>query len=150
MKRLLIVLLFGWSATAVADSLKPFTTDGCSAFPNGTPRQQSLWMDCCIQHDLAYWMGGTREERRDADQALRQCVADIGEEEIAEIMLAGVRVGGSPYWPTGYRWGYGWGYLRGYEALSDEEVEAVHQRLDELRRLLDRLDAQLAAPVLDE
>ena len=107
-------------------------------------------MDCCIQHDLAYWMGGTREDRRDADQALRQCVADIGEEEIAEIMLAGVRVGGSPYWPTGYRWGYGWRYLRGYQALTDEEFGEVHQRLDELRRLLDRLDTQLAAPVLDE
>ncbi|PTY36470.1 hypothetical protein BGP77_04000 [Saccharospirillum sp. MSK14-1] len=135
---------------AMADELKPFTTDGCSVFPNGTPRQQSLWLDCCIAHDLAYWMGGTRDERRQADEELRQCVADIGEEEIGEIMLTGVRVGGSPYWPTAYRWGYGWGLWRGYEAVTDEELEQVHQRLDEMRRLLDKLDEQLAVPMADD
>lgn len=150
MKFWLTLGLLCLAASASADQLKPFTTDGCSVFPNGTPRQQSLWLDCCIAHDLAYWMGGTRDDRREADLSLRQCVADIGEAEIGEIMLAGVRVGGSPYWPTGYRWGYGWGYLRGYDALSDEERQLVHQRLDEMRRLLDRLDEQLAVPLADE
>ncbi|MFG1496615.1 FAD-binding oxidoreductase [Saccharospirillum sp. HFRX-1] len=138
------------SVSTNADELKPFTTDGCSVFPDGTPRQQSLWLDCCIAHDLAYWMGGTRDERRQADEELRQCVADIGAEEIGEIMLAGVRVGGSPYWPTGYRWGYGWGLWRGYEAVTDEELEQVHQRLNEMRRLLDKLDEQLAVPVAED
>ena len=36
-------------------------------------------------------------------------------------MLGGVRVGGSPYWPTQFRWGYGWPYPRGYQALSPDE-----------------------------
>ena len=36
-------------------------------------------------------------------------------------MLAGVRVGGSPYFPTSFRWGYGWSYPRWYQALTDEE-----------------------------
>lgn len=77
-------------------------------------------------------------------------MANIGEQEIGEIMLAGVRVGGSPYWPTGYRWGYGWGLWRGYEALSDEERGQVRQRLDDMRRLLDRLDEQLAGAVAED
>ena len=36
-------------------------------------------------------------------------------------MSKGVRVGGSPWWPTSYRWAYGWPYGRGYRALSDED-----------------------------
>ncbi|GGX74235.1 FAD-binding oxidoreductase [Saccharospirillum salsuginis] len=136
-----VTLLIG---SVEADTLKPFTTDGCSAFPDGTPRQQSLWLDCCIQHDLAYWMGGTYDERLSADRELRACVADIGEPEIAELMLAGVRVGGSPYFPTFYRWGYGWSYLRGYEPLTDSELDQVRQRLRDMRRVIDRLEEHLA------
>ena len=45
--------------------------------------------------------------------------------EIAAIMLAGVRVGASPYWPTRFRWGYGWPYFRGYKPLSTSEKRAV-------------------------
>lgn len=149
MKRIFLVLVCS-VAFVQADELKPFTTDGCSAFLDGTPTEHSLWLDCCIQHDLAYWLGGTRDERHEADLALRQCVAENGEEEIAEIMLAGVRFGGSPYWPVGYRWGYGWSYLRGYEALNDNEIEKAHERLDEMRALLDRFDEQLSVPTANE
>lgn len=28
------------------------------------------------------------------------------------LMLAGVRVGGAPWWPTPFRWGYGWPWPR--------------------------------------
>ncbi|MGD8595188.1 MAG: hypothetical protein PVF82_20340, partial [Gammaproteobacteria bacterium] len=93
-----------------SDELKPFTSDGCSSFPDGTMKQQSLWLSCCVKHDLSYWKGGTYQERLEADLSLEQCVADIGEPNVAKLMLAGVRVGGSPYWPTTYRWGYGWSY----------------------------------------
>lgn len=40
-------------------------------------------------------------------------------------MLAGVRVGGTPYLPTMFRWGYGWPYPRGYKALTDEERQQI-------------------------
>lgn len=133
--------LFAWifllvSSVAHGDELKPFTTDGCSVFPDGTIKQQSLWVSCCIRHDLAYWKGGTFEERQQADQALEQCVIDIGRPEIASIMHMGVRVGGSPFFPTSYRWGYGWSYLRGYKPLSEEEKKLIGQRLDEFRLLI--------------
>jgi len=60
------LLLLLWPALAA--ELKPFTTDGCSAFPDGTPAHRDLWLNCCIQHDLAYWKGGTHTERLNADR----------------------------------------------------------------------------------
>ena len=113
------------AACSDEDSLKPFTTDGCSAFPDGTLEHRELWLVCCTAHDLAYWQGGTSAERQQADQALHSCVARSGESEIAALMLAGVRAGGSPYFPTQFRWGYGWPYPRGYKALSDKEQERI-------------------------
>jgi hypothetical protein len=128
---------------ALADDLKPFTTDGCSDFPNGTPSQKSLWLNCCIRHDLAYWKGGTQAERFNADYALQNCVAQTGEVKIAQLMLAGVRVGGSPFYPTSYRWGYGWPYLRGYQALSVEEKTQVKAQIQRLVAMLRDFSAQL-------
>ena len=105
--------------------LAAFTTDGCSSFPDGTLEYRDLWLDCCTTHDVAYWKGGLREERVKADEELRSCVASVGEPEIATLMLAGVTVGGSPYWPTKFRWGYGWPYARGYKALTVGETAEV-------------------------
>ena len=116
---------------AAASELKPFKSDGCSAFPDGTPKQQDLWLKCCYAHDLDYWMGGSYGQRKASDQRLAQCVAQVGQPAIAKAMLAGVRVGGSPFWPTSFRWGYGWPYFRGYKALTDEELELVKARLKE-------------------
>jgi hypothetical protein len=115
--------------------------------PDGTLAQQSLWVNCCIRHDLAYWKGGTYEERLAADQALEACVARVGEPEIARLMLAGVRVGGAPYFPTSYRWGYGWPYLRGYKALTDAERQQVRDRLRILETMVRTLSDELG---LDE
>ncbi len=90
-----------------------------------------------MSHDLAYWKGGTEEERLQADEALKTCVANVGELKIAEVMLAGVRVGGTPYLPTSFRWGYGWSESRGYKALSIEEKQEVVDKLKVLRSMID-------------
>jgi protein tyrosine phosphatase (PTP) superfamily phosphohydrolase (DUF442 family) len=116
-----------------AGDLKPFSSDGCSRFPDGTLSASQLWLSCCVDHDLAYWRGGTQAERQAADQKLKRCVAATGQEDIAELMLIGVRVGGSPYWPTSYRWGYGWPWLRGYAALTTAEQLEVDVRTAEFR-----------------
>ncbi len=113
------------SFQALASEIQPFKSDGCSSFPDGTLSQQDLWLDCCRVHDFAYWRGGTYQERQDADQALHQCVAAVGEPEIAALMLAGVRVGGTPYLPTKFRWGYGWPYTRGYQPLTAEDLKEI-------------------------
>ena len=128
---------------AFATELKPFTTDGCSAFPDGTLDQKSLWIECCIRHDLAYWKGGTYDERLEADQSLESCVSRVGEPEIAQLMLAGVRVGGSPYFPSTYRWGYGWPYPRGYKALSKQDHLEVQQQLEYFRLLIKNISEEL-------
>lgn len=142
MKSILLLILL-LPSLVVAGDLKVFTTDGCSAFPDGTTKQQSLWVSCCIRHDLAYWQGGTYEERLQADRALRACVTGIGEPEVASIMLAGVRVGGSPYFPTTFRWGYGWPYPRGYDALSREEKQQVKHKLDLFKIILNGISTEL-------
>ncbi|MCU7846379.1 MAG: FAD-binding oxidoreductase [Candidatus Thiodiazotropha sp. (ex Monitilora ramsayi)] len=142
-----VLLLFTiFAAPSFGGDLKPFTTDGCSVFPDGTPEQQSLWAECCIHHDLAYWKGGTYEERLQADQLLEACVAQLGQPQIAQLMLAGVRVGGSPYFPTAYRWGYGWPYQRGYQTLSEKELAEVAQQISNLQSVLDRFSSQLEIP----
>lgn len=121
-----IVLLFGQMSISNAEELKPFSSDGCSSFPDGTFEQQQLWLSCCTVHDRAYWQGGTYQQRLDADIALKTCVSEIGEPVIAELMLSGVRVGGSPFWPTEFRWGYGWryphGYTKGQNSSSEEKT----------------------------
>ena len=99
---------------SMAEQISPFNTDGCSSFADGTLKQKQLWLDCCIDHDKAYWQGGSVQQRLDADLALESCVTQVNEPVIAQLMLAGVRVGGSPYWPSPFRWGYGWRYPHGY------------------------------------
>jgi hypothetical protein len=126
-----MLLLALISCPSMADKLKPFSSDGCSGFPDGTLSQKKLWLDCCTTHDLAYWKGGTYENRLQADKDLKYCVAQAGEKEIALLMLAGVRVGGSPYLPTTFRWGYGWEYPRLYGELSAQELQQVEKMTDQ-------------------
>lgn len=118
------------STYSFSSELKPFESDGCSAFPNGTFTQKNLWLDCCVEHDKAYWQGGTVAQRAGADQQLKSCVVGVDQPWIGNLMLAGVRVGGLPYWPTPFRWGFGWPYMRGYEALTEEEQREVKVMLE--------------------
>jgi hypothetical protein len=60
-----------------------------------------------------------------ADHELHQCVVNLGEPSIARLMLLGVRIGGSPYFPSSFRWGYGWPFPRGYQHLSMREKQQV-------------------------
>lgn len=124
-----LLLLAFLSACQKGNHIKPFTTDGCSHFPNGTLAEKELWLQCCIKHDWSYWQGGTYSQRLAADKELRECVARAGEPEIANLMLGGVRVGGTPFLPSRFRWGYGWDYPRGYKALSSEEKERVGRKI---------------------
>lgn len=69
------------------------------------------------------------QQRLAADHELRACVAQVKDKHLAQLMLSGVRVGGSPFYPTPFRWGYGWDYLRGYKPLSEDEKQQVLQHL---------------------
>lgn len=116
---------------ASAAGLRDFTSDGCSLFPDGTIQDRVLWCDCCLAHDIAYWQGGTKEERLAADRMLRECVYDrTHNKALAEMMYDGVRAGGHPAFPTWYRWAYGWKYGKGYAPLTEEEKKQVKEKLD--------------------
>ncbi|NQY27003.1 MAG: hypothetical protein HRT92_07480 [Piscirickettsiaceae bacterium] len=121
MKISLFILLFSFCVANIhAEEIAPFTSDGCSSFPDGTLNQQQLWLSCCTEHDKSYWRGGSYQQRLEADLLLRECVTAVGQPIIAELMLKGVRVGGSPYWPTQFRWGYGWPYPHSYQSADED------------------------------
>lgn len=98
---------------------KPFIaadSDGCTILSKpyswitfGRPLRQ---VQCCIDHDEAYWYGGSYAQRKAADVKLRECVKSVGERgfdrvvytAVAWIMYYAVRVGGSPKLPTPWRW----------------------------------------------
>lgn len=106
----------------VQNTLFPFTSDGCSIVPDGTFNNPAKWQMCCVQHDIAYWLGGTKEDRKAADKALGSCIGKNQNKIIGNIYYLGVRIGGVPNSNMGYRWGYGWKYNREYKPLSTYEV----------------------------
>lgn len=121
---------------ATASEIYEFKSDGCSLFPNGTLKDRTLWCDCCFKHDIAYWRGGSRVERKEADKALHACVLERTKNIIlADMMYNGVRFGGSASFPMWYRWGYGWKYGRGYQPLTDEEQKQASDKLEEYMKI---------------
>ena len=118
------MILIPSEIVADADAVNPqpdyrFSSDGCSGLMSWAWRTVTghgpPWEGCCVVHDRAYWAGGTWADRRAADRRLRQCVAANGHPLWAWLMWAGVRIGGTPYLPTAWRWGYGWHWPHGYE-----------------------------------
>jgi hypothetical protein len=83
---------------------KIFISDGCSCWPDNG------WYECCVEHDLIYWIGGTKQERESADIKLKECVDEKGYPYVAAAMYYGVRIGGVWWLPTPFRWGFGWQY----------------------------------------
>ena len=114
--------------------LADFKSDGCSLFLDGTFKDPELWKGCCVEHDIAYWKGGTEEEREAADLKFRECILKkTGDAVLAKLMYEAVRAGGSPHFPTWYRWGYGWPQGRGYQALTEEEKALADKKLTKYR-----------------
>lgn len=107
-------------------TLAPFSTDGCTRYDDGPSDNPTKWQHCCVAHDAAYWLGGTKEERLKADQDLRACVAETGHTGEARVMYAGTRAGGGPLGQNTYRWGFGWSRVRDYHVLTAQEKEMAH------------------------
>jgi hypothetical protein len=81
-----------------------FKSDGCSLWPD------SEWVDCCVEHDVNYWMGGTGEERKQSDIALGKCARRKGHPIMSRFIYFFTRIGGVSWLPTPFRWGFGWDY----------------------------------------
>ncbi len=107
----------------------PFVTDGCTLFPEGTPRNPKLWEECCLEHDLRLWAGGTRVARKKTDRRLGDCVAEKGEPVIGKLMYWAVHVASfSPKKIKGKEWGNAW-EVSGYRKLQPAEVEEIKAEL---------------------
>jgi len=119
----------GCSDVPRSEAIAPFTTDGCSLFPNRSLSWKKDWCDCCVAHDRAYWRGGTSDERLATDKAFKACVKEkTSSPVLAALMYAGVRLGGTPYLNTSFRWGYGWSFGRGYAPLAQGEAADASRR----------------------
>lgn len=71
-------------------------------------RKPPPWEACCDEHDTEYYLGGTRQDRLNADKRLRECVEKMGYPGWARIMFYAVRIGGHPISPSKRsRWGFG-------------------------------------------
>jgi hypothetical protein len=91
---------------------RPFETDACTLWPDGS------WGDCCVEHDISYWGGGSRSERWEADRLLRSCAARSVSgwrgAALGALLETGVFLGGAPWLPSPWRWGYGHPFPSGY------------------------------------
>ncbi len=118
----------GCSYQLQSSALEPFSTNGCSLFPDHKV------LPCCTDHDIDYWQGGNSVERKTVDMRFKNCVREkTGSEALSVLAYSGVRVGGSPYWPPGGGWGYGWAFGRGYTALSNSDKTRI--KIEITRRL---------------
>ena len=97
---------------------KNIHSDGCSGGMSALYAQLTFlhekhgselqWRSCCEEHDKAYYYGGSKEDKKTADAALKSCVNNvIGTKFLGNAMQIAVKLGGGPYLPTSYRWGYG-------------------------------------------
>lgn len=129
---LIIAISLFTTASASAADLDDFMSDGCSLFPDGDFKERAKWCDCCLAHDISYWRGGTKDDRKRADEKLRDCVLKrTGSKALADLMYNGVRTGGHPAFPNWYRWGYGWKYGRSYAPLTEQENQEASRKLED-------------------
>jgi hypothetical protein len=145
---LLLVAILSLFSTPAQAELAEFTTDGCSAFLDHPLLSKSRsWAHCCVTHDLAYWQGGTLDQRVAADQELFSCVENaLGKgHSLPFFIWLGVKMGGSPYGsynPFYWRWGYGWSESS-YHELSAEEKLEVADKLTRVYQSMPRFSTEL-------
>lgn len=142
MKYFLILLFISTTSySSEIKQLKNFKTDFCTYFPEGTGARPTLWKDCCIYHDMKYWIGGTHAEQDKADITLRECVRKKANGFYAGLMYRGVRLGHYSPIKSKYRWGWGWHKKGFYGNLTHEQLKqakALIQQSGEDRRLINR------------
>jgi len=142
MRPILSLLQFLFTALLLAcpvraDVLKDFSTDGCSSAPDGIWFvRPNAFFHCCLIHDIAYWKGGTRDEKSQADTEFRSCISKRSHELVGSVYYSSVRSFGSAKTSFSFRWGYGWqreNHLgppsNPYRPLTDREKQMAEEKL---------------------
>ncbi|MFZ4715179.1 MAG: hypothetical protein ACOYL6_15765 [Bacteriovoracaceae bacterium] len=123
------ILLFLIATNVQAYTLVGFETDYCTAFKEGTKENPKAWQDCCLEHDLYYWAGGTIEDRNRADHRLHNCVYNKGYPTYAIAIYEGVRLGHYSPIKSKFAWNYGWLGKKQYLPLTEEERNVVEKTI---------------------
>ncbi len=134
---LLFVFLFVNLNTQAAEAplaatLQQFETDGCTLFIDGPASNPNLWSHCCFEHDLRYWFGGDKDDKKFSDIQLRECVKDVAGNFWANLIYTGVRAGRLSPVKFKYVWSWGWTPKRGKNKLNQSEKNYVVEQLNEL------------------
>lgn len=99
-------------ARSKGDVLPPyaFATDGCTLFPDRLPLHDLR--AACVTHDIRYWLGGTTEERREADLAFKDAITHTGPlgRPLSNLMFMSVRVFGDSALARLHNANWGFGY----------------------------------------
>lgn len=94
---------------------RPLVINGCTGYPEGS------WGHCCVEHDIMYWIGGTFEDRKAADEGLLRCVDESGGS--GQVLYNGVRIFGihafSKAWPP-----------RSLDSLNAKERQDIQNEWD--------------------
>jgi len=131
---LFLSLTIGFSISwAASESLKPFETDNCTFFAEGTIKQPDQWKHCCFEHDLRYWFGGSIPDRDFADENLKQCVKDVAGPFWSQLIYRGVKAGHQSPAQHRLHWAWGWTSPRDNHPLSSSEKEIIQHDLHQLR-----------------
>jgi hypothetical protein len=133
MNILLIFLscIFITSATAATVPLRPFATDYCTAYIEGTREHPNLWKHCCEEHDLYFWAGGSLDDRKASDLRLKSCVEKTGATVHAILIYTAVSIGGaSPIRFKTKEWGNAWENRSRYITLNESETSSILQHLE--------------------
>lgn len=157
MSLIIVLTCVGHPQTSLAKtslSLTPFSTDGCSSFPNGYGSGQ--WLNCCELHDIEYWLGlGGAQGKETADHNFHVCLAKKGHEFLSWLMPFGVRLGEpinfTQVFKTPFRWGYGWNKIVGKTRTHENHYELVSSQLPSVLPGLQKYrQAQGYAPLTEE
>jgi hypothetical protein len=133
LKTLSLLLFLALSPILKAElKLKPFETDGCTMFVEGTKEKPNLWKHCCVEHDLRYWFGGSESDMDTADLRLKSCVQKVAGDNWAALIYNGVRVGHYSPIKNKYYWSWAWSVKREKVALNSEETQYVVKLLRNL------------------
>lgn len=132
---LFLTLLFSLISLSINASelkLKPFETDGCTMFVDGTKSEPKLWRHCCVEHDLRYWFGGSTTDMDETDLRLRSCVEKAAGDYWAAVIYRGVRAGHYSPIKNKYFWSWAWSVKRENVKLTTDESTYVIAQLRNL------------------
>lgn len=142
---LLSLSLFGANEKTV---IRSFKTDGCTGWFDQTSKYD--WKKCCVLHDLYFWAGGIKEDRKLADLRLKACVKKEANSFHATLIYFGVKSGSfSPIKIKSKKWGNAWEEIYQYSKLEKNDLFLLKKSLQETLKKNPELEDYLSQTELD-